>query len=93
MPSFVISGAGAPSNAPRWDRVNSGKLIQLARSVYFSYLTNTPSAPDPMGVVVDQGRAIGRVVFESPVLLPDEEYVSFDLIRQRGSRPRSRCKG
>ena len=89
----MISGAGAPSNAPRWDRVNSGKLIQLARSVYFSYLTNTPSAPDPMGVVVDQGRAIGRVVFESPVLLPDEEYVSFDLIRQRGSRPRSRCKG
>ena len=93
MPSFVISGAGAPSNAPRWDRVNSGRLIQLARSVYFSYLSNTPSAPDPMGVVVDQGRAIGRVVFESPVLLPDEEYVSFDLIRQRGSRPRSRCKG
>ena len=89
----MISGAGAPSNAPRWDRVNSGKLIQLARSVYFSYLTNTPSAPDPMGVVVDQGRAIGRVVFESPVLLPDEEYVSFDLIRQRGSRSRSRCKG
>ena len=89
----MISGAGAPSNAPRWDRVNSGKLIQLARSVYFSYLSNTPSAPDPMGVVVDQGRAIGRVVFESPVLLPDEEYVSFDLIRQRGSRPRSRCKG
>ena len=89
----MISGAGAPSTGPRWDRVNSGKLIQLARSVYFSYLSTTPSAPDPIGVVVDQGRADGRVVFDSPVLLPDEDFISFDLIRQRGSRTRNRCKG
>ena len=93
MPSFVISGAGAPSNAPRWDRVNSRELIHLARSVYFNYLSNSPSAPDPIGVVVDRGRADGRVVFESPVLLPDEDYIGFDLIRQRSSRHRSRCKG
>ena len=73
--------------------MNSRELIQLTRSVYFNYLSNTPSAPDPIGVVVDQGRADGRVVFESPVLLPNEDYIGFDLVRQRSSRHRSRCKG
>tara|TARA_B100001939_G_scaffold329832_1_gene326414 strand:+ start:190 stop:471 length:282 start_codon:yes stop_codon:yes gene_type:complete len=92
VPSFEIRGAGGLSNAPRWDRVNSRALIDLARRVYFSYLSNNPSAPDPLGVVVDQARGDGRVVFEAPVLLPDEDYLNFDLIRQRGSRLRNRCK-
>ena len=35
----------------------------------------------------------GRVAFELPVLLPDEEFVGIELIRGRSPRGRNRCKG
>ena len=35
----------------------------------------------------------GRVVFETPVLLPDEQFIAIDLIRGRTSRGRTRWKG
>ena len=42
-----------------------------------------------MGIVLQGRSAQGRVVFETPVLLPDEQYVPLELIRSRHSRPRS----
>ena len=42
---------------------------------------------------VDSQQPDGRVVFETPVLLPDEEFIAIDLIRGRTSRGRTRWKG
>jgi hypothetical protein len=79
--------------APRWDRIDSRSLIAQARRVYFAYLSNTPAGHEPLGVVVDSQQPDGRVVFETPVLLPDEEFIAIDLIRGRTSRGRTRWKG
>ena len=72
--------------------MDSRELIRLARQIYFKYLSDTPAGPEPMGVVVDLDHADGRVVFDSPVLLPEEDFVGFELIRSRGSRSRNRCR-
>ncbi len=92
-PSFEIRGAAGSPTTPRWDRVDSRELIRLARHIYFGYLSDTPSAPDPIGVVVDLDQQDGRVVFDSPVLLPEEDFVGLELIRARGARSRNRWKG
>ena len=34
----------------------------------------------------------GRVVFDLPVLLPDEEFIALDLIRRRPFKQRPRWK-
>ena len=91
-PSFEIRGASGAPSAPRWDRIDSRSLIAKARRVYFSYLSSTPTGQDPLGVVVDPQEPVGRVVFETPVLLPDEEFIAIDLIRGRTSRGRTRWK-
>ena len=91
-PSFEISGAAGSPTTPRWDRVDSRELIRLARRVYFNYLSDTLSSPDPIGVVVDLDHQEGRVVFQSPVLLPDENFVGLELIRARNPRSRNRWK-
>ena len=94
MPSFVINGAAGTPILPRWDRVDSRALIRLARQIYFSYLSDTPGGQEPIGAVVDLAQAAGRVVFDHPVLLPEEEYVALDLIRGRsGGKARNRWKG
>ena len=80
-------------SAPGWDRIDSRSLIAQARRIYFAYLSNTPAGQEPTGVVVDPQQPDGRVVFETPVLLPDEEFIAIDLIRSRTSRGRSRWKG
>ena len=92
-PSFEISGASGAPSAPRWDRIDSRSLIAQARRIYFSYLSITPTGKEPFGVVVDPHELDGRVVFETPVLLPDEEFIAIDLIRGRTSRGRTRWKG
>ena len=91
-PSFEISGAAGSPTTPRWDRVDSRELIRLARRVYFHYLSDTLSSPDPIGVVVDLDHQEGRVVFQAPVLLPDENFVGLELIRARNPRSRNRWK-
>ena len=91
-PSFEISGAAGSPITPRWDRVDSRELIGLARRIYFSYLSDTPTAPDPIGVVVNLADQDGRVVFESPVLLPEEDFLGLELIRGRAARSRNRWK-
>ena len=92
-PSFEIRGAVGTPTSPRWDRVDSRALIALARTTYFNYLAATPSGLEPLGVVVHLQHGEGRVAFELPVLLPDEEFVGIELIRGRSPRGRNRCKG
>ena len=92
-PSFEIRGASGTPSAPRWDRIDSRLLIAQARQIYFAYLCNTPAGQEPLGVVVDPQELDGRVVFETPVLLPDEEFIAIDLIRGRMNRVRTRWKG
>ncbi len=92
-PSFEIRGASGAPSAPRWDRIDSRSLIANARRVYFAYLSNSPAGQEPLGVVVDPQEPDGRVVFETPVLLPEEEFIAIDLIRGRTNRGRNRWKG
>ena len=91
-PSFEIRGASGAPSSPRWDRIDSRSLIAQARRIYFAYLSSTPAGQEPLGVVVDPQGPDGRVVFETPVLLPDEEVIAIDLIRGRTRRGRTRWK-
>jgi hypothetical protein len=102
-PSFVIAGATGSSVQgqrpdgraevrlqPRWDRINSSDVIGRARKIYFTYIERCPSGLEPLGIVLaGAGLSQGRVVFELPVLLPDEQYVSLELVRGRSQRLRS----
>ena len=98
-PSFEIAGArGSTTPSPRWDKVDSRRLIALARRVYFRFLSDSGQQLEPMGVVVNEQLDEGRVVFESPTLLLHEHFVSIDLIgrrlrRTRGWRERPRGSG
>ena len=80
------------STSPRWDRVDSRSLIALARRIYFAYLSDTPGGQEPIGGVAEPDNLEGRVVFEPPVLLPEEEFVGLELIRGRTGRGRNRWK-
>jgi hypothetical protein len=73
----------------RLDRINSRQLLHAARQIYFRHLTTGAVANEPLGVVLVGESSQGRVVFETPVLLPDEQFVPIDLVRTRPSpRPR-----
>ena len=72
---------------PRWDRINSAEVIAQARRIYFHFLECSPTHPDPLGVVI--GPQQGRVVFELPVLLPEEQFIPLELVRGRSGRSRS----
>ncbi len=82
FPSFLIAGAidAAPASL-RLDRINSQLVFQLARQVLFLYMERCPAGSDPIGVVLQGQR--GRVVFEPPILLPEEQFVPIDLLRGR----------
>ena len=86
---MIRGAAGQGVSSPRWDQINSGDLISRARQIYFHYFDQCPGGGVPMGIVLQGRTAQGRVVFETPVLLPDEQYVPLELIRSRHSRPRS----
>jgi len=87
MPSFEIRGASNAGNPPvRWDQINSGVVIKQARRVYFHYVEQCPGGAEPIGIVLENGGGgQGRVVFEAPVLLPDEQFVPLELIRGRSA--------
>ena len=92
-PSFVIRG-GESSASPsagslRLDRINSAELLRCSRRVYFRFLEACPTAPEPLGVVLLGAGPQGRVVFELPVLLPDEQFIPLELVRGRSCRSRS----
>ncbi len=84
FPSFLIQGAldAAPASL-RLDRINSQQVFQLARRALFHYMERCPAGSDPIGVVLQGQR--GRVVFEQPILLPNEQFVPIDLLRGRQS--------
>jgi hypothetical protein len=93
----VIQGAVGSSvqpvtPQPRWDRINSAEVIAQARRIYFHFLECSPAHPDPLGVVITQAQGTqgqGRVVFELPVLLPEEHFIPLELVRGRSGRSRS----
>ncbi len=91
-PSFEIRGADASGSVPfgalRLDRINSADLLRRSRRIYFHFLESCPTAPEPMGVVLLAEGPQGRVVFEVPVLLPDEQFVPLELLRPRPGRSR-----
>jgi hypothetical protein len=70
--------------------MNSAAVIAQARRIYFLFLERCSISQDPLGIVIshpDSGQ--GRVVFELPVLLPDEHFIPLDLLRGRTNRNRS----
>ena len=78
------------SQQPRWDRINSAVVIAQARQIYFHFLERCPGQLDPLGVVITEARnRQGRVVFELPVLLPEEQFIPLELVRGRPGRNRS----
>ncbi|PZV00322.1 MAG: hypothetical protein DCF24_07415 [Cyanobium sp.] len=88
-PSFVIRGAGGQGVSPlRWDQINSGDVLRRARQIYFHYVEQCPAGGAPIGIVLQGHSSQGRVVFDTPVLLPEEQFIPLDLIRSRGGRPR-----
>lgn len=90
-PSFLIGPTNAPPepSAPwpgsglRLDRINSRQLLQAARQIYFRYLAGS-GGREPLGVVMVGETDQGRVVFAVPVLLPEEQFVPLELMRNRG---------
>ena len=86
----MIAGAGGyASLTPRWDRVDSRRMIALARRIYFQHLSDSAQSCEPCGVVVNIDLSEGHVVLAPPTLLPDEQFISADLISKRLRRPRS----
>ncbi len=66
--------------------MNSQDLIARARSIYFRYLSEAGRTTEPIGVVLCLSRGEGRVVFEVPTLLPEEEFVAIQLLKGKSSR-------
>ena len=93
----MIAGAGGNASlTPRWDRVDSRRLIALARRIYFQYLSESTHALEPYGVVLNIDLTEGRVVLDAPTLLPHEQFISAELISRKLRRPRNpkdRLKG
>lgn len=77
------TGLGQPAQGLRLDRINSAEVLRLARGIYFSFLATGPCSQEPVGIVLDGHGAGGRVVFDLPVLLPEEQFVPIDWVRAR----------
>lgn len=85
-PSFEVRGAPAcGTHSLRLDRINSRAVLQAARNIYFRYLSAAGSPNEPLGVVIVGESPQGRVVFDLPVLLPEEQFVPIDLLRGRNA--------
>lgn len=87
----AVGSSVQPATAqPRWDRINSAAVIAQARQVYFQFLERCSVQHEPLGVVITEPRSgQGRVVFELPVLLPEEQFIPLELVRGRAARSRS----
>lgn len=79
----------------RLDRIDSRELLRDARLIYYRFLESGYGPGDPLGVVISAGDShAGRVVFEPPVLLPEECFVPLEWLRLRqSSRGRSTRTG
>jgi len=91
-PSFLIPGAAKTKAADslRLDQINSSLVIQAARRILFQSLElghAGHAGHEPSGVVLNGKQILqGRIVFDQPVLLPDEQFVPINLIRGRLAR-------
>ena len=101
-PSFLIPGAAKNRAVAslRLDQINRSLVIQAARRILFQALELGGLGNEPSGVVLngcqipgtggDRGKGHqflqGRIVFDQPVLLPDEQFVPIELIRGRLGR-------
>tara|TARA_Y100001968_G_C19420930_1_gene751695 strand:+ start:1242 stop:1454 length:213 start_codon:yes stop_codon:yes gene_type:complete len=56
-------------------------IINNARSVYFEYLCNSCFNSEPKGVVFNQKIGEGKVIFNNPILLPDEHFIPIEYIK------------
>jgi hypothetical protein len=75
---------------PRWDQINSAAVIGQARRIYFLFLERCASSQEPLGIVISNPvSGQGRVVFELPVLLPEEHFIPLELVRGRQGRSRT----
>ena len=85
-PSFLIPGAAKTKAAAslRLDKINSSLVIQAARRILFQSLELGNAGHEPSGVVLNGKQILqGRIVFDQPVLLPDEQFVPINFIRGR----------
>ena len=88
-PSFLIPGAAKTKAADslRLDQINSSLVIQAARRILFQSLELGNTGHEPSGVVFNRKQILqGRIVFDQPVLLPDEQFVPINLILGRLAR-------
>ncbi len=72
----------------RLDQINSSQVIPAARRVLLQGIDLGASMAEACGVVLnaDPRNLQGRIVFDQPVLLPNEQFVPIDLIRGRLGR-------
>ncbi len=88
-PSFEIRGAaGLQQPLLRFDRIDSRRVIALARRIYLLHVEHGCCGGEPLGIVLNPQSAQGRVVFERPVLLPEEQFLPLDLLLGRSGRSR-----
>lgn len=93
MPSFAISGAsGSVVPGPaRWSPDQFSRMLHIGRQLYVAHLERFGLRPEPIGIVIELSDCSGRLVFDTPVLLPSEEFLDLDLVRPRAhGRNRSR---
>lgn len=67
----------------RLDQVDGRSLILAARRIYADFLVAAMGSGKPTGVVLLADRRQGRVVFDPPVLLPDELFIPLEQLRAR----------
>ena len=73
-----------------------GMILQIARRLYLQNLERNlerNGCPEPLGVVVVNGGKSARLIFEAPVLLPQEQFVPLELLRNKplGKSRSRRC--
>ncbi|MDA1246665.1 MAG: hypothetical protein O2787_05140 [Cyanobacteria bacterium] len=71
----------------RLDQINSSLVIKAARRILLQSIELSNASHEPSGVVLNSKQILqGRIVFDQPVLLPDEQFVPINLIRGRLAR-------
>lgn len=54
-------------------------VLKVARQVYRLYQDSYPHLPTPKGIAVNNKDMTGKLIYTTPVLLPDETFVPLDI--------------